>query len=87
MTMKKIPLRRCVVSNESLPKKDLLRIVKTKEGKILVDVTGKVNGHGTYLKKSREILELAKKRKSLEKALQVAIPDSIYEDIAKLIDE
>ena len=54
-------MRRCVATNESLPKKELLRIVKTPEGTVEVDITGKRNGRGAYLKKSIEALEVAKK--------------------------
>ena len=59
--MKKIPLRKCVATFEQLPKKELLRIVKNKEGQVFIDLTGKQNGRGAYLKKSKEAVELAKK--------------------------
>lgn len=62
MKQKKIPLRTCVVSGEQFPKRDLLRIVKTKEGEIKVDETGKMNGRGAYIKKDLGILEQAKKK-------------------------
>lgn len=81
--MRKIPLRKCVATNEQLPKKELLRIVKDKEGNVFVDTTGKQNGRGAYLKRSKEALEVAKKRKSLERALQITIPDEIYLEIEK----
>ena len=84
--MKKIPLRTCVVTKEKLPKKDLLRIVKTNDG-IIVDETGKVNGHGAYIKKDLEALELAKKNKVLEKALEVTITDEVYEEIKNVINK
>ena len=61
---KKIPMRRCVATFESLPKKDLLRIVRTPEGELKVDPTGRANGHGAYLKKDVEAVELAKKKGS-----------------------
>ena len=60
--MKKIPMRKCLASGESVPKKDLLRIVRTPEGEVKVDTTGKLNGKGAYLKKSLEALEIAKKK-------------------------
>ena len=50
MKVKKIPLRTCVITREKLPKKDLLRIVRTPEGEVLVDETGKMNGRGAYIK-------------------------------------
>ena len=69
--MKKIPLRRCVATNEQLPKKELLRIVKTPDDQIKVDLTGRLNGRGAYLKKDAEALAIAKKKKSLEKYLEI----------------
>ncbi len=86
MTNKKIPMRRCVATNEMCPKKDLLRVVKDKEGNLLVDTTGKVNGHGAYIKKSLEALEVAKKKNSLGRALETSIPDSVYEEILRIIN-
>ena len=59
--MKKVPLRKCVATGEQLPKKELIRIVKNKEGEVSVDPTGKKNGRGAYLKRSLEAIELAKK--------------------------
>ena len=84
--MKKIPMRRCLATNESFPKKELLRIVRTPEGNVVVDVTGKTNGKGAYISKSMEALELAKKKKVLNRALECEIPETIYEDIEKVIN-
>lgn len=83
--MKKIPMRTCVVTRESLPKKELIRIVKNKDGNITLDETGKVNGHGAYLKKDKEVFIKAKKTKILDKQLEISIPDSIYEELEKLL--
>ena len=82
---KKIPMRRCVATFESLPKKDLLRSVRTPEGELKVDPTGRANGHGAYLKKDVEAVELAKKKGSLKRALETDIPDEFYEEIKKYI--
>lgn len=60
--VKKIPLRKCVVTQERLPKKELLRIVKNNEGQVFVDLTSKANGRGAYIKKDLEILNLAKQK-------------------------
>ena len=60
--MKKIPLRKCVATGEQCPKKELIRIVKNKENEVFIDYTGKQNGRGAYLKKSKEAIELAKKK-------------------------
>ncbi len=87
MKTKKIPLRTCVVTKENLPKKDLLRIVRTPEGKIKADETGKLNGRGAYIKKDLSVLEQAKKSKVLEKRLECKIEESVYEDIKKIIEK
>lgn len=84
--MKKIPVRTCVVTKERLPKKDLLRIVKNNEGEVFVDVTGKQNGHGVYIKKDMDTLLKAKKGKALERALETTIDERIYEDIKNIIE-
>ena len=84
--MKKIPERTCCVSHEKLPKKDLIRIVRNKELGVLVDETGKVNGHGVYLKKDIEVLNKAIKTNALERCLDIKIPESVYEDLKKIIE-
>ena len=84
--MKKIPLRTCVVTKEKFQKRELLRIVRTKDGDILVDETGKMNGHGAYIKKDLAVLEKAKKTKALDRYLEVSIPDSVYEEIQTIIE-
>ncbi len=87
MKNKKIPMRSCVVSKERLPKSELLRIVKTPEGKILADLTGKLNGRGAYIKKDIAILEKAKKNKILERTLETVIDESVYEEISRIINK
>lgn len=84
--MKKIPERTCIVSHEKLPKKDLIRIVKNKELGILVDETGKVNGHGVYLKKDINVLNKAIKGNFLSRSLEADIPNSVYEEIKRIIE-
>lgn len=86
MKVRKIPLRTCVVTKEVLPKKELLRIVRTKEAGVVADESGKINGRGAYIKKSMEVLEKAKKSKILEKRLETEIEDSVYEEIRKIIE-
>lgn len=85
--MKKIPLRKCVATQEQLPKKELMRIVKTKEGEIFVDPTGKKNGRGAYLKRSKDAIELAKNKGALKRALECEIPDAIYEELMTYVIE
>ena len=83
--MKKIPLRRCVVTKEQLPKQELLRIVKNKENTVFVDLTGKANGRGAYIKKDVNVLKIAKDKKILERALEAQINEEVYEEIEKVI--
>jgi predicted RNA-binding protein YlxR (DUF448 family) len=70
-----------VATGEQLPKKELIRVVKNKEGEVFVDPTGKKNGRGAYLKRSRSAVELAKKKNVLKRVLDIDIPDSIYEEL------
>ena len=86
MKVKKIPMRTCVVCHEKLEKRELLRIVKNKEGIVSVDITGKANGRGAYIKKDLEVLEKAIKSKALERHLECQIDESIYEEIRKVIE-
>lgn len=79
-------MRKCLASGESVPKKDLLRIVRTPEGEVKVDTTGKLNGKGAYLKKSLEALEIAKKKNLLSRALEVSVDDEVYKEIEKVIN-
>ena len=87
MKVKKIPLRTCVVTKETLPKVELLRIVRTKDQNVMVDLTGKANGRGAYIKKDISVLEKAKKSKILEKKLECKIDDSIYDEIKEFIEK
>lgn len=87
MKVKKIPLRTCVITKEQLPKQELLRIVRTPEGEVKADETGKLNGRGAYIKKDITVLEKAKKGKVLEKRLECQIEDSVYEEIRKIIEK
>ena len=87
MKVRKIPLRTCVVTKETLPKKELLRIVRTKEKEVKVDETGKLNGRGAYIKKDISVLEKARKSNILEKRLECKIEDNVYEEIKKCIEK
>lgn len=86
MKEKKKVLRTCVVSKEVCEKKDLIRIVRTPEGNVIIDETGKANGRGAYLKKDEAVVLLAKKSKALDKKLEVSVPESIYEELLKIIN-
>ena len=85
--MKKIPLRKCVATNERLPKQELVRIVKNNEGKVFIDLTGKANGRGAYLKRSNEAIDIAIKKNSLSRALECTIEQEIYDELRKLVSE
>lgn len=85
MKLKKIPMRTCVVTREKLEKKALVRIVRTPEGTVEIDLNGKKNGRGAYLKKDLEVFEKAKKSKILERVLEIKINDDVYEELKKLL--
>ena len=63
MKPKKVPLRKCVITNEQYPKMEMFRIVRTPEGDVVVDLTGKVRGHGAYVSKNKTTIETARKKK------------------------
>ncbi len=83
--IKKIPMRTCVVTKTVAPKKELVRVVATKEGVVSIDLKGKANGRGAYLILSKEVIMLAKKSKALDKKLEVEVPDSIYQELEALL--
>jgi hypothetical protein len=77
MKAKKIPLRKCLGCQEQFSKKELLRIVRTSEGDVVVDTTGKVNGRGAYICAKLACFKLAEKKKAIQRALEVEIPKEI----------
>lgn len=83
--VKKIPLRTCVVTKEVLPKKDLIRITATKDGNVAIDFIGKAHGRGAYLKLDKDVILKAQKTKALDRKLEAAVPDSIYEELLKIL--
>ncbi|WP_099362981.1 RNase P modulator RnpM [Fredinandcohnia onubensis] len=84
---KKIPLRKCIASGEMKPKKELVRIVRSKEGEVSIDLTGKKSGRGAYLSKDKECILLAKKKNILAGQLKATIDDSLYEELLQLVDK
>ena len=80
-------MRKCVVTGEVFYKKDLIRVVRTPEGSVIVDESGKANGRGAYIKKDLEVLLKAKKTKVLEKHLEIKIDDEIYDELERVIKE
>ena len=81
MKVKKIPMRTCVVTREKLPKQELIRVVRTPDGNVLVDKTLKANGRGAYLKNDLEVFERAYKSKILDRVLEVEVPEEVFKEL------
>lgn len=85
MKVKKIPMRTCVVTREKFPKAELVRVVRTPENNIVIDTTGRTNGHGAYLKKDLQVIEKAMTSKILNRVLETEVPNEIFEQLKKLV--
>ena len=85
MKQKKAPMRTCVVTKEKFPKSELVRVLRTPEGNVILDLTLKANGRGAYLKKDKDVINKAKKTKILNKMLETDIKDDIYEELLQLL--
>ncbi|MFC3932413.1 RNase P modulator RnpM [Streptococcus dentapri] len=83
---RKIPLRKSVVSGEVIDKRDLLRIVKNKDGQILIDPTGKQNGRGAYIKLDNEEALLAKKNHAFNHSFSMNVPEEFYDELIAYVD-
>lgn len=83
MATKKIPMRMCTGCREMKPKKELVRIVKTPTGEIKLDVTGKLNGRGAYICKSKDCFEKAHKSNAIARAFETSVSDEIYSLLEK----
>ena len=85
---KKIPERQCLGCNEHKPKKELLRVVRTPEGEIVLDFTGKKSGRGAYICRDVACLKKARKSRRIDRALEVNVPDEVYDGMeSELSDE
>jgi predicted RNA-binding protein YlxR (DUF448 family) len=84
---RKIPMRKCVASQEMKPKKELFRIVRSPEGEVFYDPTGKKSGRGTYISKDRDCIALAKKRNVLTKHLKTEVPDELYTQLLQTLEK
>ena len=85
--MKKIPMRSCVVNKEVYPKYELIRIVKNKDNEVFIDLSGKANGRGAYLKKDIDTINKAKSSNILQKKLGIEIHNSIYDELLEIINK
>lgn len=83
MKKRKIPMRKCVVSNEQLPKKELIRVVRTPEGEVMIDEKGKMNGRGAYIQVDEAVAKKAWAKHILDRHLDVSISDEFYEELIK----
>lgn len=83
MRPRKVPLRKCVACQEMMPKKELIRVVRTPEEEVLIDLTGKKSGRGAYLCGKVSCFKLAKKSKALDRALKQPVSDDIYDQLAQ----
>lgn len=86
MKKRKIPMRTCVITREKYPKQELIRVVRDNEGNVSVDLTGKANGRGAYLKKDIDVINKAKKSKKLNKHLETSVPMEIYDELEAIIN-
>ncbi|WP_077211560.1 RNase P modulator RnpM [Bacillus dakarensis] len=87
MKKKKVPMRKCVATGEMKPKKELVRIVRSKEGEVSIDLTGKKSGRGAYLLKDKDAILKAKKKNILKNHLEAEIDESIYEELLEMIEK
>lgn len=84
---RKVPMRLCTGCNEMKPKKELIRVIKSEEDVVSIDVTGKKNGRGAYICKSLECLEAACSNRGIERSLKMGIPKEIKENLLKELKE
>ncbi len=75
-----------MVTREKYPKSELIRVVKSPTGEVIVDPSGKANGRGAYLKKDKEVFLKAKKNKILDRQLEVSVPSEIFDELNNLLD-
>jgi predicted RNA-binding protein YlxR (DUF448 family) len=87
MAEKKIPMRKCLGCNEMKPKKELIRAVKSPEGEISLDLTGKKSGRGAYICRSKKCFARARKSKRIDKALDVSVPEDVYDRMETELSE
>jgi len=84
---KKVPMRQCVGCGAMKGKKEMMRVLKTAEDQIVLDVTGKKNGRGAYLCISEDCLKKARKNKGLERSFKMSIPEEVYDTLEKEFED
>ena len=84
--VKKIPERKCMGCGEKFPKKELLRVVRTPEGEVLIDNMGKKNGRGVYTCKNPDCFKKIRKSDKLSRSLEIKVPDSVYDELSSIIE-
>ena len=84
---KKIPLRQCVGCGQMKDKREMMRVLETPEGPIVLDITGKKNGRGAYVCVNEDCLKKTRKTKGLDRSFKMSIPDEVYEDLEKEFSE
>lgn len=87
MKQRKVPMRKCVATNEQLPKGEMFRVVRSEDMNVIIDLTGKAKGRGAYISKSVDAINLARKKKVLDRHLEVKVPDSIYEELLEKLGD
>ena len=85
--MKNIPLRKCLVNNQMLPKEELFRVVKTRDGEVLLDLSNKINGRGAYIKRDESSIKKAKQKHILNKAFDMNVDEQIYDEMLKALEK
>ncbi|GCD83311.1 MAG: DUF448 domain-containing protein [Geobacillus sp.] len=84
---KKVPMRKCVVTGEMKPKKEMVRIVRSKDGDVSIDLTGKKAGRGAYITLDKECILLAKKKNVLAHHLKAEVADTLYDELLQLAEK
>ncbi|WP_420768302.1 RNase P modulator RnpM [Parageobacillus thermoglucosidasius] len=84
---KKVPMRKCVVTGEMKPKKEMVRIVRSKDGDVSIDLTGKKAGRGAYITLDKECILLAKKKNVLAHHLKAEVADTLYDELLQLVEK
>jgi predicted RNA-binding protein YlxR (DUF448 family) len=87
LKVKKIPLRTCIITKEKCPKGELIRIVKDNTGRVFIDLTGKANGRGAYIRKDIEVIRKAKLSKQLDRHLEISVPDTVYDELENIVNK